>query len=93
MKLPRLWSSPAFFHVDRLTFGEGIYLSRLVAAAQAIDGIESLYVSRLQRQFEQASHELENGVLLLEPLEVARCDNDPGFPEHGSLELVMLGGR
>jgi hypothetical protein len=82
-----------FFHPDQVTFGDGIYLSRLVAAAQAVDGVESVHVKRLQRQFERPNHELENGVLPLGPLEVARCDNDPTFPEHGQLELNVMGGR
>ncbi|MGD8308894.1 MAG: putative baseplate assembly protein [Chromatiales bacterium] len=84
---------PAFFHPDRLSFGEGVYLSPLIAAAQAVEGVESARVTRLQRLFEQPDHELANGVLPLGPLEVARCDNDPSFPEHGRFELSMLGGR
>jgi len=82
-----------FFHPDNQTFGDGIYLSRLVAAAQAVDGVESVRVTRLERQFEGPDQELENGVLPLGPLEVARCDNDPSFPEHGQLELNVMGGR
>jgi hypothetical protein len=78
-----------FFHPDNLTFGDGIYLSQIVAAAQVVEGVESVCVPRLQRQFEPPNHELENGVLPLGPLEVARCDNDPTFPEHGRFELNM----
>jgi predicted phage baseplate assembly protein len=82
-----------FFHPDNLTFGEGIYLSRLVALAQAVTGVESVAVTKLQRLFEGANGEIENGVLPLGPLEVARLDNDPGFPENGILRLKMGGGR
>ena len=82
-----------FFHPDRLTFGEGVYVSQLVAAAQAVPGVESVRVMRLQRQFEAPNRELENGVLPLGPLDVARLDNDPNFPEHGQLELDVRGGR
>lgn len=85
--------TPAFFHPDRLSFGEGVYLSTMIAAAQAVDGVESVRVTRLTRLYERPDHELANGVLPLAPLEVARCDSDPSFPEHGRLELVMLGGR
>lgn len=84
---------PGFFHPDRLTFGGEISLSRLVAEAQAMDGVESVRVTRLQRQFERADGELEAGVLRLGPLEVARCDNDPDFPHRGRFELTVLGGR
>src|SRR5262249_38469352 len=38
-----------FFHPDNLTFGDGIYVSRIVAAAQAVQGVESVQVTRLER--------------------------------------------
>ena len=82
-----------FFHPDNLTFGTGIYLSQLVAAAQAVPGVESVQVTRLERLDEGPNGEIENGLLPLAPLEVARLDNDPSFPENGQLRLVMRGGR
>lgn len=82
-----------FFHPDRLTFGEGLYVSHIVAAAQAVQGVESVRVTKLNRLFEQPNSELENGILSLGPLEVARLDNDPSFPEHGILTLLLCGGR
>jgi predicted phage baseplate assembly protein len=81
------------FHPDNLTFGEGMYLSKLVATAQAVPGVESVRVTRLQRLFEDPNGELENGLLPLGPDEIAQLDDDPDFPEHGQLELVMKGGR
>jgi hypothetical protein len=82
-----------FFHPDSLTFGQGIYLSELSATAQAVEGVESVRVTRLERLYEGPNGEIEAGVLLLGPLEVARLDNDPGFPEHGRLTLKVKGGR
>jgi len=82
-----------FFHPDNLTFGEGIYLSRIVSVVQAVEGVESVRVTRLERLYEGPNHEIEAGVLPLGPLEVARLDNDPGFPEHGVLTLHVEGGR
>jgi hypothetical protein len=82
-----------FFHPDNLTFGEGIYLSRLVAAAQAVTGVESVFVDKLQRLFEPSNYEIERGLLAMGPLEVARLDNDPNFPENGVLVLNIMGGR
>ncbi|MFY9570871.1 MAG: putative baseplate assembly protein, partial [Blastocatellia bacterium] len=81
------------FHPDNLSFGEGIYMSKLVAAAQAVTGVESVRVTRLQRLFETPNHEIEFGLLTLGPLEVARLDNDPNFPENGRLEINVRGGR
>ncbi|HEY0729622.1 MAG TPA: putative baseplate assembly protein, partial [Pyrinomonadaceae bacterium] len=82
-----------FFHPDNLTFGEGIHLSKIIAAAQAVTGVECVRVKKFQRLFESANHEIANGVLPLSPTEIALLDNDPNFPEHGRLEIHMGGGK
>jgi hypothetical protein len=82
-----------FFHPDNLTFGEGIYLSKLVAAAQAVAGVESVRVTKLERLGEGDRGELDAGILELGPLEVPQLDNDPNFPERGTLKITMRGGR
>lgn len=82
-----------FFHPDNLSFAEGIFLSKLVAAAQTAAGVENVMVSKLERLFAGPHDEIENGVLSLGPLEIARLDNDPGFPENGRLALNLRGGR
>lgn len=82
-----------FFHPDNLSFGEGIFLSKLTALAQGVTGVENVKVTRLQRLFEGSNGEIEKGVLTLGPTEVARLDNDRSFPEHGRLVLDLRGGR
>lgn len=82
-----------FFHPDNLTFGDGIYLSSLVAAAQKVEGVTSVAVTKLQRLFESANDEIANGVLPLAPNEIAQVDNDSNFPERGKLTIKMNGGR
>jgi predicted phage baseplate assembly protein len=82
-----------FFHPDNLTFGEGIYLSKLIAAAQSVAGVENVTVTTFQRFYQLPNQELENGILPLGALEIAQLDNDPSFPEHGNLRLDMRGGR
>lgn len=82
-----------FFHPDKLTFGEGIYLSKLVAAAQAVSGVERVKVNKLQRLYEPPNGEIDSGILPLGLLEIARVDNDPGVPENGRLTFVLGGGR
>jgi predicted phage baseplate assembly protein len=81
------------FHPDNLSFGEGVFLSRIVAAAQGVEGVESVCVKRLKRYEEEPRGELESGVLPLGPLEVAQLDNDPNYPERGVLALDLRGGR
>jgi baseplate J-like protein len=82
-----------FFHPDALTFGEPVRLSRLVAVAAAVPGVESVEVTRLQRLFDQDRGEREDGVLRLGPLEIATCDNDPDRPENGRLTVSLGGAR
>jgi hypothetical protein len=82
-----------FFHPDNLTFGGDVHLSRIVAAAQTVQGVDSVSVVRMERLFEGPNLEIERGILPLGPLEIARLDNDPSLPEIGRLELVMEGGR
>src|SRR5262249_32769508 len=82
-----------FFHPANLTSGEGIYRTKLIAVAQAVTGVESVQVTKLQRLFEPPNNEIENGVLPLGPFEVAQLDNDPSFPERGKLTLILEGGR
>lgn len=81
------------FHPDRLTFGDGVYLSRLIEAAAAVPGVDNVTVTRLERLFGPPDTALADGVLKLAPLEIARLDNDPGHPTLGVLCLEMRGRR
>jgi hypothetical protein len=82
-----------FFHPDKLSFGEDIYLSSLIATAQCVEGVESVVVCKFQRWCENPNNEIENGLLPLSPFEIARLDNDPSAVENGILTLDMRGGR
>jgi hypothetical protein len=81
-----------FFNPDNLTFGENIYLSRIVAAGQAVPGVECVRVVRFHRLFSAPNGEIQNGVLPLAVNEIAQLDNDPNYPEHGKLEIQVTGG-
>ena len=82
-----------FFHPDLLTFGQDIYLSRIVAVAQAVPGVVSVVAAAFSRRFEPAGDALTTGILPIGPLEIAQLDNENGSPEHGVLTLEMRGGR
>src|SRR5262249_1051018 len=94
--------SRGFFHPDNLTFGEGIPVSQIIAAARAVTGVEDVQVTRLERYEigepapgeERVADELPpHGLLTLGPVEIPRLDNDPSYPENGRLTLVLRGGR
>jgi hypothetical protein len=91
-----------FFHPDNLTFGQGVFVSRLLAVVQAIPGVQNTMVTELERfeisepraDIDLPGEELPiNSALLLRPFEIAQLDNDPNFPENGTLVLDVRGGR
>lgn len=86
-------STTGYFHPDKWRFGESVYLSKIVAAAMTIDGIETAVVTELRRLDQPGdTGALDSGRLLIRPGEIAQLDNDPDFPEHGQIK-VELGGR
>ncbi|OYY68104.1 putative baseplate assembly protein [Sphingomonas sp. 28-63-12] len=90
----RVDGSNGFFHPDNWRFGDDVALSRIVAQAMAIDGIETVYVTALQRlNAPDDRTALDTGRLILRPGEIAQLDNDPDFPENGQLVLDIGGGR
>ncbi len=82
-----------FFHPDNLTFGSGIMISKLVALAHSVTGVENVVVTKLQRYREAPGRELVDGILKIGPLEIARLDNDRNSPENGRIVFTMGGGR
>ena len=85
--------SRGFFHPDNFSFGQPLYLSQLYAAVVAVEGVESASVKQFQRWGKLASHELQQGYIPMDRLEILRLDNDPNFPENGILRLNMGGGK
>ncbi len=86
-----------FFHPDRLSFGQGVFVSRLIAAVMAVAGVQSagvLKLARLNRPPAGAAIDAvpADGVLPMGAMEIAQLDNDPDFPENGKLELILRGG-
>ena len=85
--------TPGPFHPDRFTFGQPVHLSAVVAAAQAVPGVESVTALAFRRQRDPASSALDTGVLTMGRLEIARLDDDPNFPERGRLTVTAGGGK
>ena len=81
------------FHPDNFTFGEPLYLSRLYAAAYAVDGVESVAITTFQRQGQPDPKPLEEGRLDFGRLEIGQLDNDPSLADHGVFRLHVSGGK
>ena len=48
-----------FFHPDNLSLGEGVYVSRIIAAATAVEGVEIVDLVTLERLHEPLPAELK----------------------------------
>ena len=81
------------FHPDNFTFGQTVYLSPLIAAAQEVPGVSSVEIIGFRRQGTADPKPLQDGQLPLGRLEIARLDNDPSFPERGLFTLTAVGGK
>ena len=85
--------SLGLFHPDRFSFGDPVYLSAVVAAAQAVEGVASVRVDRFRRAINGSDASLEEGVIRIGRLEIAQLANDPNFRERGRLMLSAGGGQ
>jgi len=84
---------PQVFNPDNFTFGQPVYLSVIYAAAQAVDGVASVIVTKFERRDRPGADSLSAGRIDLERLEIAQLDNDPDFPERGTFQVTMRGGK
>jgi predicted phage baseplate assembly protein len=85
--------SRGFFHPDNFTFAQGVYLSQVYAAIEAVTGVLSVFVTLFRRFGKADNGELAAGVLPVGPWEIARLDNDPALPENGVLRITAGGGK
>jgi hypothetical protein len=81
------------FHPDNFSFGEPVYLSRIIAAAQAVEGVEAVRPELFQRLVNPSPTSLDDGVIPIGGPEIAQLANNPDFPERGRLTLRAGGGK
>lgn len=81
-----------FFALTQFAFGQPVYLSRLYAAVEAVEGVDSAHVTVFKRYWEAANGEIGKGLIAMGDFEIARLDNDPNFRENGVLRLTAVGG-
>src|SRR3569832_1445080 len=82
---------PALFRPDNFTFGQPVYLSTLYEAAQSVQGVASVVIENFQRLRVNDPRPLDEGVLTLDRLEIARLDNVLFFFVCGVLKLSVGG--
>jgi Baseplate J-like protein len=84
---------PGLLAADNFVFGETVYASPLIAAAQSVDGVLSATLVTFGRLDQPWVDGVARGFISLGRLEIARCDNDPDHLDHGVFTLQMDGGK
>jgi hypothetical protein len=80
------------FNPANFTFGQPVYLSRIYAAVENVEGVESATVTVFHPHARDPANELDNGAIPIAAWEIARLDNDPSNMENGTLTITAGGG-
>jgi hypothetical protein len=82
-----------FFFADRFTFGSPLYRSRLEAAIQGVPGVLGVSaITYRQRGSFNGFVDLPE-VVAPSTRQILRVDNDPSWPERGTIRIIVEGGR
>ena len=84
---------PGLLNPKNFTFGQTIYLSPFVAAAQGVQGVSSVTMVTFERMDSPSTLSLNQGYITMGRLEIARCDNDPDRLDLGVFTLQMEAGK
>jgi hypothetical protein len=85
--------SSGLLNASRFAFGQTVYASPLVAAAQAVDGVSSVTLAVFTRIDTPSVDGVAQGFLTMGRLDIPRCDNDPNHLDRGVFALHMDGGK
>jgi hypothetical protein len=75
------------------SFGETVYASPLIAAAQGVAGVVSVTLATFSRLDAPWVDGTAAGFLTVGRLEIPRCDNDPDHLDHGLFTITLDGGK
>ena len=85
--------SAGFFFADRFTFGTPLYRSRLEAAIQDVPGVAGVHAITYRQRGTFAGFADLPEVVAPAPMQILRVDNDPSWPERGTIRVIAEGGR
>jgi hypothetical protein len=80
-------------NASNFSFGETVYASPLIAAAQAVEGVLSATLTQFAPMNDPSADGTAQGYLTMGRLQIPRCDNDPNHLNYGTFQLVMDGGK
>lgn len=89
-----LGTSPGgFFEPGRLHFGEDLHASDLFQTILALEGVVNVCLTTFKRLGNQYPDHSGDGLIRLEGLEIAVCENDQRRRDRGFYRLTLHGGR
>ena len=86
------WAT-GFFFADRFSFGSPLYRSRLEAAIQGAAGVAGVRGIRYRRRGAFSGFRRLPEVFTPAPTQILRIDNDPSWPERGTIRVIVEGGQ
>jgi hypothetical protein len=82
-----------FFFADRFTFGTPLYRSRLEAVIQDAPGVAGVHAINYRKRGTFAGFIDLPEIVTPAPMQILRVDNDPSWPERGTIRVIAEGGR
>jgi hypothetical protein len=82
----------AFFFADRFSFGTPLYRSRLEAAIQDAPGVLGVHAIQYRQRGSFVNFKRLPETLAPAPTQILRVDNDPSWPERGTIRVIVEGG-
>lgn len=82
--------SLAFFHRDRWSFGDSLFLSNIYQTALNVEGVSSIDVILFKKWGKPATNELDDGHIQIGSHEIIILDNDASKPENGALVINVI---
>ena len=89
----RVPSAAGFFFADRFTFGSPLYRSRLEAAIQGVQGVAGVHAITYRQRGTFAGFVDLPETVAPSTRQILRVDNDPSWPERGTIRVIVEGGR
>jgi hypothetical protein len=86
--------TPGLLNGANFKFGQTVFSSPIVAAAQAVTGVVAVRLATFERMDRPTpASQAPPTELLMGAVEIASCDNDPNHADRGFLTLTMDGGK
>jgi hypothetical protein len=86
--------TPGFLNAANFQFGQTVYASPIIAAAQAVTGVMAVTLQTFERMDSPTpANTAPPAELPMAAVEIPCCNNDPNHADRGLLTLTMDGGK